>query len=144
MGQYVEKSTELLLNELKKSAEFDRFMEENEASIATVPIHVVLEKALAEKGLKKAEVIRSAEMQEATGYAIFSGFRHPERKRALALLIALGLSFDEIQKALKQAGYAPLYVKNPFDCVVIYGIVNGYSVADINGLLFEYGEPLLE
>ena len=143
MADFATKSTEKLLNELTTSKEFELFMEENQASIAVVPIGEALEKMLSEKGMKKAEVIRASEMQEATCYAIFSGLRHPDRKRVLPLLIALGAGIDEIQTTLKRAGYATLYARNPFDCIVIYGIVHGYSVAEINDKLFEYGEPTL-
>lgn len=48
------------------------------------------------------------------------------------------LSLDETQTLLKSSGYAPLYAKNPFDCIVIYGLCRKLSVAQINDLLYDY------
>ena len=39
----------------------------------------------------------------------------------------MGLSLDETQNLLKCAGYAPLYARLPFDCIVIYAIVIMFS-----------------
>ena len=51
----------------------------------------------------------------------------------------MGLNIDEMQILLKTAGYTPLYVKLPFDSVVLYGICKGMSVIEIYELLYEYG-----
>ena len=48
------------------------------------------------------------------------------------------LSLDEVQTLLKSAGYPALYVKLPFDSVVLYGICKRLSVVEINEILFEY------
>jgi hypothetical protein len=40
---------------------------------------------------------------------------------------------------LKCAGYSQLYVKLPFDSIVLYGLCKRMSVVQINELLFEYG-----
>ena len=99
----------------------------------------MLEQLLAKKGLKKSAVIKEAEMSEVYGYQIFSGLRVPERKKLLCLAVAMKLNIDEMQTLLKTAGYSPLYVKLPFDSIVLYGICKGLSVIEINELLYEYG-----
>lgn len=55
----------------------------------------------------------------------------------------MGLTLEELQNLLKCAGYAQLYVKKPFDCIVIYGICNKLSVAQVNGILYDYGQETL-
>ena len=72
-------------------------------------------------------------------YQIFSGIRTPERKKLLAITVAMSLNLEEAQALLKAAGYPTLYVKHPFDSIVIYGICKKLSVVEINNLLFEYG-----
>jgi len=95
--------------------------------------------ALLEKyKVKKADVIRKSELSEVYAYQIFSGVRVPERKKLLCLTIAMGINLDEVQTVLKCCGYAQLYVKNPFDCIVIYGICKNMSVQQINYLLYDY------
>lgn len=63
----------------------------------------------------------------------------PERKKLLCLAIGLGLSIEETQALLKNAGYSLLYIKHPFDCVVLYGICKQLSIVEINTMLFDYG-----
>ena len=92
-----------------------------------------------EKGPKKSQIFRKSEVSEIYGYQIFSGLRVPERKKLLCLAIGMGLNLDETQTLLKCAGYSTLYVKIPFDSVVLFGICKGLSVVDINELLYEYG-----
>ena len=49
------------------------------------------------------------------------------------------LNIEEIQQLLKCAGYPQLYVKRPFDSVILYGLCKKLSVPQINELLYEYG-----
>ena len=48
------------------------------------------------------------------------------------------LNIEETQQLLKCAGYSQLYVKLPFDSIVLYGLCKGLSVIQINELLYEY------
>ena len=98
----------------------------------------LLDKLLKKYNLKKSEIIRLAEMSEVYAYQIFSGLRVPERKKLLCLAIAMKLSLDEVQMLLKCAGYSTLYVKLPFDSVILYGICKKLSVVQINEILYEY------
>jgi hypothetical protein len=102
-------------------------------------LSAMLEKLLLEKDLKKSQVIKEAELSEVYAYQIFSGLRVPERKKLLCLAVAMKLSLDEVQTLLKCAGYSPLYVKLPFDSIVLFGICKNMSVVKINELLFDYG-----
>ena len=90
-------------------------------------------------GLKKSQVIRAAEMSEVYAYQIFSGLRVPERKKLLCLAVAMKLTLDDVQTLLKCAGYSTLYVKLPFDSIVLYGVCKKLSVVEINEILYEYG-----
>ena len=103
----------------------------------------LLAQLLQQTGISKAAAIKNAEMSEVYGYHIFSGSRIPERGKVLALAIGMGLNLDQIQQLLKVAGYSPLYVKRPFDSVVLFGICKKMSVAQINELLYDYGMETL-
>lgn len=132
-----------LLEELKNCSDFNRFYYDNSESIITLSLSELLNSLLVKHNLKKSAAIRRSELSEDYAYQIFSGLRVPERKKLLALAIGMQLNLEEIQTLLKTAGYAQLYVKNSFDCVLIYGICKNYSVADINFLLYDYGMETL-
>lgn len=139
----MQKDTALLLEELKNCSDFNRFYLENENSIVSLSLSQLLNTLLQKHGMKKSQAIRGSELSEDYAYQIFSGLRVPERKKLLSLAIGMQLNLEEMQTLLKTAGYAQLYVKNSFDCVLIYGICKKLSVADINFLLFDYGMETL-
>ena len=138
-GDIMKKDTSELITELQNYKSFKAFYNENSNQLTNnKTLSEYLNILLEEKGLKKAEVIRKSELNDIYGFQIFSGVRVPERKKLLCLAIGMGLDLSEVQTLLKCSGYAQLYIKTPFDCVIIYGICNKYTVAQINSLLYEY------
>ena len=143
-GEFMKKDTNELLKELKNFDSFQRFYKENSENISAVSLSEYLEKLIKEKGLNKAEIVKKSEMSEVYTYQIISGIREkPKREKVLCLAIGMGLTCDETQELLKKTGYAPLYAKNPFDAIIIYGIAKGMGVVEINNLLFEYEQETL-
>lgn len=132
------KDTSKILEELDLSDDFKTFYNENKDYMVTATLSEMLEKLLCEKGLKKAQVIKNAELSEVYSYQIFAGMRIPERKKLLCLAIGMALNLDETQTLLKCAGYSPLYVKLPFDSIIIYGICKKLTIVQINELLYSY------
>ena len=135
----MQKDTSKIVEELGLCSDFKTFYNENKQYLVTDTLSEVLENLLSKKGLKKSAVIKASEMSEVYGYQIFSGLRVPERNKLLCLAIAMKLNIDEMQTLLKTAGYSPLYVKLPFDSIVLYGVCKKLSVAEINEILYEYG-----
>ncbi len=135
----MQKDTSKIVEELGLCPDFTTFYNENKQYLINDTLSEMLDRLLTEKGLKKSAVIKAAEMSEVYGYQIFSGLRIPERKKLLCLAIAMKLNIDEMQILLKTAGYSTLYVKLPFDSIVLYGVCKGFSVIEINELLYEYG-----
>ena len=134
----MQKDTSEIVKELGLSPDFRTFYSENKDYMVSADLSQLLEALLAQKGLKKSQVIKNAELSEVYGYQIFSGLRVPERKKLLCLTISMGLNIDEVQQLLKCAGYSQLYVKKPFDSVVLYGLCKGLSVVEINELLYKF------
>lgn len=137
-GATMEKDTSKIVEALGLCPDFNTFYNENKDYMITDSLADMLNRLLAEKGLKKAQVIKASELSEVYSYQIFSGLRVPERKKLLCLAVGMQLNLDEVQILLKCAGYSPLYVKIPFDSIVLYGICKQLSVVEINELLFSY------
>lgn len=135
----MQKDTSEIVKELGLCPDFKTFYHENRDHMVTSTLSELLCQFMTMKGLKKAQVIKKAELSEVYGYQIFSGIRVPERKKLLCLAVGMGLNIDETQQLLKCAGYPQLYVKLPFDSVVLYGLCKALSVVQINELLYEYG-----
>ena len=116
------KDTGKIIEELKLSADFRTFYDENKEYMVTSSLSELLKELMISKGLKKSAVIKASELSEVYAYQIFSGRRNPERNKLLCLSVGMGLDLGECQELLRAAGYQPLYVKLPFDSIVIYGI----------------------
>ena len=137
------KDTSKIVEELGLCPDFKTFYSENKEYMVSGSLSSMLDSLLKTKELKKSAVIRDAELSEVYAYQIFSGLREPERKKLLCLAVAMKLTVDEVQTLLKCAGYAQLYVKLPFDSIVLYGICKHLSVVEINEILFDYGQDTL-
>ena len=137
------KDTSEIVKQLQLSPDFQSFYRENKEYMVDQSLAQLLNRLLQETGVSKAQAIKNAEMSEIYGYHIFAGSRIPERGKVLALAIGMGLRLEQVQQLLKTAGYSTLYVKRPFDSVVLYGIINHMSVAQINELLYDYGMETL-
>lgn len=134
----MQKDTSEIVKELGLSPDFQTFYQENKDYMVTGTLSELLAQLLESKRLKKAQVIKNAELAEVYGYQIFSGVRVPERKKLLSLAVGMQLNIQETQQLLKSAGYSPLYVKLPFDSIVLYGLCKAMTVIEINELLYEY------
>ena len=135
----MEKDTSKIVEELEHFPDFRTFYAENKEYMVSGNLSSLLLQLLESKQLKRSQVIKNAELAEVYGYQIFSGVRVPERKKLLSLAVGMGLNIDETQQLLKCAGYAQLYVKHPFDSILLYGLCKGFTVVQINELLFTYG-----
>lgn len=134
----MQKDTSEIVKELGLCPDFQTFYKENKEYMVSADLAQLLAELLEQKGLRKSQVIKNAEFSEVYGYQIFSGLRVPERKKLLCLAVSMKLNIDETQQLLKCGGYPPLYVKKPFDSVVLYGLCKELSVVEINELLYKY------
>ena len=96
------------------------------------------------RGMTDAEVYKRANISRQLFSKIRSnpGYR-PTKPTAVALGLALGLDYDELQGLLARAGLT-LSRSSTFDVIVEYFVANGeYNIFRINEALFAYDQPLL-
>ena len=137
------KSTNELLNILKQSDSPKDYIVNNSNSLITDPLSTYLTTLLSQKGITKSQVIKAAELNDIYCYQIFSGKRFPSRDTLISMCIGMQLNVDETQQLLKYAGFAPLYTKNIRDSIILFGIINNYSIYEINESLYSNNEQTL-
>ena len=99
------------------------------------------------KGIKrkKVAIIVSQVMSPSHLYSLLNGNRRPnKREHVIAIGLALGLSVDEMNILLKDAGHRGLDAKRSSgDVVIIYGISHKMDLDDINDMLNETGSDYI-
>lgn len=135
----MKKSTDELLNQLKKKKNIEEFFKENGSELIFDSLSKMIDYFMKQKGLKKADVVRRS-MLGNYAYSIINGNRkNPERDKLIMLCFGLTLTADEANRLLKMSSNAELYVRNPRDSVLIYALDRNQGVIETNNKLEELG-----
>ena len=141
----MKRSTEELLEILKKSPDIATFMDDNSEDLMdTIPLCNYLENILIQKNLKKSDVIRLSGLDRKYCYEIFAGTKSPSRDKVLALCFATNLSDSETMQLLKSTGYPQLYARIERDSIILFALQHHLTLTDANELLYEMNFPCLE
>lgn len=138
------KSTSNLESELKRSKSLEDFLTKNHDELAKDSLSEQIQRLLDSKGLIKSEVVKKCNLNDVYAYQIISGARRPSRDKLLCLCIAIGATLDETKELLLRGGFAPLYVRNQRDSIIIFAISHNETILQLNDKLFEHGEELLD
>lgn len=139
--QMPQRLTDDLLQEILRARAPETFLEPGEWTRRDLPAYLAT--LLEAKGLRKAQVIRAAHLNETFGYQIFSGDRGASRDKILALGLALGCDLHEMRILLNHANCSDLYSKNRRDAIVIFSIAHGYDLSRTDEELYRFGEETI-
>ncbi len=139
----IKKSTDELMNELLKANNIGEYLKENSQYMVSDELSTYLNNIIAKKGLVKSELIKKTEFSEVMGYQILSGTRLPSRDSLICICVAMDMTLDETQAILKIAGFAALYPKAKRDSIIIKGVSEKKTVAQINEELYNCEEKTL-
>ena len=134
--------TDDLLEELLRSPDPVKFAAKYKITDRSLPEY--LQELLEEKGLRRPDVIREAQIGETYGYYIFTGQRNPKRDFVIRLALAMDCTLLETNRLLQVAGLNRLYCKNRRDVIIIFGIDHGYSLQQVDEQLYRFGEDTLQ
>lgn len=135
--------TDEMLEKLLKANNIEEYIKENQESFIDLTISQFLSEYIKVNKLTKSHIIKNAEISEIFGFQVLSGTRNPSRNTLLSLCIAMGMTVEEVQTALKIAKFAPLYPKFKRDSIIILGITKNKAVFEINNELYDNNEETL-
>lgn len=138
-----QKNTDELQLELMSTPNLDNYLSENQPHFSHASTAAILKRLFEQRSISKSELAKDAGMSEIYLHQIFAGRRNPSRSRLICLCYGLRATLDETQELLRQCGLAQLYPKIRRDSIIMYGIVHGTSLFDINDKLFEEDEETL-
>ncbi|PLX68210.1 MAG: RNase III inhibitor [Denitrovibrio sp.] len=124
------------VSEEQRKSDFNRLLEESFSS--------TLMRIIEENAMTATEVYKRANIDRRLFSKIRSDKKYmPSKRTAVALAVALELSFDETKFLLKRAGFT-FSRSLLFDVIIEYFIIQGnYDVYEINNVLFSYDLPVL-
>lgn len=142
----MQKSTEMLINELKTTDKIESFVTENADEIYELSLSEYLRELLNKYGYDKSEVFKRSGMSDTNyGYELFrNDDKKASRDRLIRLCIGFPLSVDEAQKVLRYGKVRPLYPRDERDAYILFGLNKKYSLDEINDLLYEHNLALFE
>ena len=142
----MQKSTEMLINELKTTDKIESFVTENANEIHELSLSEYLRELLETYGYDKSEVFKRAGMSDTNyGYELFrNDSKKASRDKLIRLCIGFPLSVEETQKVLKYGKVRPLYPRDERDAYVLFGLNKKYTLDEINDLLYEHNLELFE
>ena len=136
-----ERLTEELLAELLAVPDIEGYLAANGGARKSLSDY--LDELLSEKGLKRSEVVRDAQLNETFGYQIFVGQRNPSRNKVLQLAFAMRCTLRETNRLLQLAGANALYAKDRRDAIIVFALDKGYSLIKTNEELYRFGEDTI-
>lgn len=138
------KTTTNLENELKRCETLEDFLEVNRDELSTTSLAQQIQSLIESKELTRSDVVKACNLNEVYAYQIISGARRPSRDKLLCLCFAMGATLDETCELLIHGGFAPLYVRNQRDSIILFSIAHDETIMQLNLRLYEHGEALLE
>lgn len=139
------KGTNDLMEELSgQDTDLDRYFEENPTSFINVDIKEFWKNAVDTSSKTKSDIINKADMSYCYFYDVINGRKIPSKDKIIRIVLAMNLSLDDCQEALRISGKSALYPRIKRDSILIYAINKGYSIYQTNDLLAEHGEEMLK
>lgn len=138
-----EKITGDLSRELMSQPDLDAYIRENQEIFVQRDFDRLLLRLYKSRHLSKVELARRSGISEVYLHQVFARRRNPSRDRLICICVGLNASLEETQALLKYAGCAQLYPRRKRDAIVIYGLIHGMELADINDKLFTEDEKTL-
>ena len=145
MTDLVRKKTDELLEELKsKSIDIQDYIDSNEESFIEINLRNLWEEFLEKCQKNKSDIINNADISYIYFYEILQGKKVPTKDKIIRLILAMELSNEDCQKALKYCNHSQLYPRFKRDSLIIYAIQNKFSIYELQELLNKNGEQELK
>ena len=133
-----------LLEALKcENDSVENYLECNKSELINIDLRKMWNSFVKKSGYTKTDIIDRSNCGYNYFYCIISGRKIPSRDKIIELIIAMGLSVDDCQVALKYSGKAPLYPRIKRDSIIIFGINNSLSVYQISEILRRNSKKIL-
>lgn len=141
----MQKTTEMLMNELISIDEIESFVSDNNEEILDLSLSDYLNELLAKYDFKQSDIFKRAGITTNYGYELFNGDKKkPSRDILIRLCIGFPLTIKETQTVLRCGKVRQLYPRDERDAYVLFSLNKGYNLDQLNELLYDQNLELFE
>lgn len=140
----MKKNTNDLFEELEGKCKIDDYISSNTSSFVFHTINDFWENACEKSGESKSNIINKADFNYCYFYDVINGRKIPAKDKIIRLVLAMNLSLDDCQQALRLCDKSLLYPRIKRDSIIIYAINNNMTILQCNDLLSKFGEEILK
>lgn len=145
MTDLLRKNTDELLNELRdKNCDIQEYIDNNPDSFIEVNLKEFWRQMIEKSGLSKSNIINKSDYSYVYFYDVIAGKKIPTTDKIIRLVLAMHLSLEDCQQALKNCGKAYLYPRIKRDSLIIYAVEHRYTILQTQELLQKSGEKGLK
>ena len=134
--------TEDLLEELKNASDLQSFFNTHEKDFLHQTPVSYLNDLISIKGTTVAKIAKKSGVGEYL-YKVFNNERKPSRDILISISLGMTLSLEEAQLLLRISKFAILDARDKRDSIIIYGIIHGLTVFEIDDVLATRNLPTI-
>ncbi len=139
------KTTTELLKELKRqSCSLPDYLSNHKETFIVEDIKDFWEDIINKKNYSKSNIINKSDFSYCYFYDVINGRKIPTKDKIVRLALAMKMTVDECQQALKISGRSALYPKVRRDSILIYAIEKKVTITQCNTMLAQHGEDELK
>ncbi len=135
--------TEILEDALVNEQDYSSFERKYSSNMKKNRFVQHLRILMIERDFDVIKLYKNAGLSRSYCYQLLNGERQPSRDAIISIALTLSSDLDELNELLKVAEKQTLYAKNKRDSVIIFSVVNKFSLKETNNLLAEYQHQLL-
>lgn len=145
MTEEIRKKTDELLEELKfKNTDIQDYINNNPQSFIEINLKEFWDRIIKKSQMSKSDIINKSDFSYVYFYDVIAGKKIPTSDKIVRLILAMHLSLEDCQTALRYCGKSQLYPRIKRDSVIIYAINQQYTVMQTQELLNKSGEKELK
>ncbi len=138
------KTDDLLKALSQENCKINDFLRKNDEEFVNEDIKTFWDKLIDKSGFSKSNIINRSDFNYRHFYDCTCGRKMPTKDKVVRLALAMKLSIEECQEALKISGRAPLYPRIRRDSILIYAVEHHLTILKCNEMLGECGEGELK
>lgn len=139
------RKTDELLEELKfKNTDIQEYIENNPDSFIEINLKEFWNDIINSSEMTKSDIINKSDFSYVYFYDVIAGKKIPTSDKIIRLVLAMHLSLEQCQTALRYCGKSQLYPRIKRDSLLIFAITHGYTVFQTQELLIKSGENELK